>query len=75
MSKTVTITIPKTLARKGELILVPRKEYEELLRQKKIPIVSLTSTEQRDLESARRELKRGEYTILKELENELGVTS
>ncbi len=25
------ITIPKELARKGELVLIPRKKYEELL--------------------------------------------
>ena len=30
-----TITIPKKLAQKGDLVVVPRKEYEELLRTHK----------------------------------------
>jgi len=30
-----TITIPKNLTKKGELVVVPRKEYEELLRLQK----------------------------------------
>ncbi|MBI2100168.1 MAG: hypothetical protein HYT48_02410 [Candidatus Vogelbacteria bacterium] len=28
--KMTTVTIPKTLAQKGDLVLIPRKEYEEL---------------------------------------------
>ena len=31
------LTIPKTLARGEELIVIPRKEYEEFLRSKKPP--------------------------------------
>ena len=29
------ITIPKEIAKKGELVLIPRKEYEEFLRLRK----------------------------------------
>lgn len=29
------ITIPKEIARKGELVLIPRKEYEEFLKLRK----------------------------------------
>jgi hypothetical protein len=32
----VTITIPKELTKKGELVIIPRKEYEEFLRISKI---------------------------------------
>lgn len=31
-----TITIPKELTKKGELVIIPRKEYEEFLRISKI---------------------------------------
>ena len=76
MAKTVTITIPKALAQKGELVIVPRKEYEKLLqRQKKIPIVHLTLSEKKDLELARKELKKGQYVTLEEIEHELGIAS
>jgi hypothetical protein len=30
------ITIPKELAKEGELILIPRKKYEELLTRQKV---------------------------------------
>lgn len=30
------ITIPKELAREGELILIPRKKYEDLLEKQKV---------------------------------------
>ena len=30
------ITIPKELAKEGELILIPRKKYEELLESQKV---------------------------------------
>lgn len=30
-----TLTIPKTLARKGDLVVLPRKEYESLVRKAK----------------------------------------
>jgi len=30
------ITIPKKLAKEGELILIPRKKYEELLERQKV---------------------------------------
>jgi len=31
-----TVTIPKDLAREGELILIPRKQYEKLLDSQKV---------------------------------------
>ncbi len=30
------ITIPQKLAKKGELVIIPKKEYEELLRKQKV---------------------------------------
>lgn len=30
------ITIPQKLAKKGELVIIPKKEYEKLLRKQKV---------------------------------------
>jgi hypothetical protein len=71
-----TITIPKELAKKGDLVLVPRKEYEALLAgRKKMKTVTLSATQKRDLVRARREYAQGKYITLGELEHELGITS
>ena len=71
-----TITIPKKLTKGAELVVIPRKEYEEFLKLRKvIPLVELTPSQKRDLEQARKEFARGEYITLKQLENELGITS
>ena len=69
-----TITIPKKLAREGDLVLVPRREYERLLKQKVIPITNLTTAEKRALKHARLEFAKGDYVNLKELDYELGIT-
>lgn len=71
-----TIAIPKEITRKGDLVIIPRKEYEEFLRLRKIiPLVKLTPGQKRDLEQARKEYKKGEYITLSQLEHELGITS
>ena len=70
------ITIPRELARKDDLIVIPRREYEELLKLRKIvPLVKLTPAQKRDLEQARKEYARGEYITLERLERELGITA
>jgi hypothetical protein len=69
-----TVTIPKELARKGDLVLVPRKEYEELLlRGRKFKTVKMTAAQKRDLVQARREYAQGKYVTLEELKHELGI--
>ena len=66
-----TLTIPKALAKKGELVLIPRKEYEELLQRKKIRTFRPTQAEKRELEAARRDRAAGKYITLEELRHEL----
>ena len=68
------ITIPKKLAQKGELVLIPRKEYETLIRRqpKFIPIADLSASEKRVIARSEKELARGEYITLEDLEHELG---
>ncbi|MBI5147776.1 MAG: hypothetical protein HZA37_01335 [Parcubacteria group bacterium] len=70
------ITIPRKLTKGEELVAIPRKDYEEFLRLRKvISFVELTSSQKRDLQQARKEFSRGEYITLKQLENELGIAS
>ncbi len=62
-----TVTIPKRLTEKGALIVIPRKEYEHLLRVRRSSKASSVSQQQkksssqldRDLNKAIREYKSG----------------
>lgn len=65
-----TITIPKTITKGDELIIVPRKEYEEFSRwQKSVKqhkTFKPTPTQLKDLQRARREHQQGKYLSMKE---------
>ena len=70
-----TITIPKRMAAQDDLLIVPRKEYEDLLRRclKKAPeAIALTPTQKRKLAHARKNMARGNYLTINELEHKLG---
>ena len=68
------ITIPKELARRDDLVIIPRREYEQLVhRQRVFPVVKMTPAQKRDLQEARKEYARGEYVTLEQLEHELGI--
>ncbi len=65
-----TITILQEIVKKGDLVIIPRQEYEELLkRQKVIPVAKLTLAEKKVLERSRKEMARGEYVTLEELQS------
>ena len=50
------IAIPKELSKKGELVMIPRSEYEELLRLKKvISLVEPTLSEKKEIKAGRKE--------------------
>ena len=53
------VTIPKELSRKGELVVIPRKEYEMLLEWKKIREFQPTIVHKKALAKAIRNLKKG----------------
>ena len=54
-----TVTIPKKTADK-ELVLIPKREYEEFLRLQKIfRIVQPSNSERRIIERGRKEIKAG----------------
>ena len=70
------ITIPKNLAKRDDLIVIPRQDYEALLRRqpKLIPIIKLTPREKRAIAKSEKELALGEYITLDQLEHELAST-
>jgi len=67
------IAIPKELSQKGDLIVIPRSDYEEFLQLKKIiPLIELTLSEKKAIKEARKEIKQGKYSTINQLKNELG---
>ena len=67
-----TITIPKKLTKGEELVVIPRKEYEEYLHLRKvIPVVKMTAPEKREWQRAKKDYNQGKYVTLEELEHEL----
>ena len=53
------VTIPKALAKNGDLVVIPRKEYEELLRLKRIREFQPTAEQKRALRKAEQSLASG----------------
>jgi len=68
------ITIPKRLAKKGDLIVIPRKEYEEFLRLREIKTFRMTDSQKRALARARNDFKLRKTLTLDELRKKLGFT-
>lgn len=65
-------TIPRGLIRKGELVLVPRSEYEELLKLKRVMReFQPTRAQKRDLEAGRKDFAEGKYVTLQQLRDEM----
>ncbi|MDO8521280.1 MAG: hypothetical protein Q7S52_04145, partial [bacterium] len=74
---TVTvITIPKKFAEKGDLILIPKKEYEALLlQQKNIKEFSPSAAQKRALLKAEANFKRGKSLSYNDLASKLGFAN
>lgn len=67
------ITIPKKMFQKGELVILPRSDYEEFLDWRKtIKTYKPTSFEKKILRKARKDFTSGNHISLRELKNELG---
>lgn len=69
------LTIPKTLIKEGDLIIIPRKEYESLLELKKIKEFMPTPAQKRALARAEKNLKRGKTLSYNEFTKKLGFTN
>lgn len=66
------ITIPKKLASKGDLVVIPRKDYEEFLQLRRaIPMVRASRAELRAIERSEKEISEGKYISWHELKREL----
>lgn len=70
-----TITIPKKITKGEELVVIPRKEYEELLELKKIPEFQPTSAQKKALTRARKNRQKGNFLTFNELKQKLGFTN
>lgn len=66
------VTIPKNLAKKGDLVVVPKKEYEALLELKKMKEFAPTAAQKRALVAAENNLKRNKTFSYNELVRKLG---
>lgn len=69
-----TITIPKQLTKQGELVVVPRKEYEELLMFRQMKEFTPTPAQKRALARAERNFLMGKTLSYHELIQKLGIT-
>ncbi len=66
------LSIPRELSKEGELVIMPRADYEEFLRLKKvIPLVEPTLSEKKAIKVGRKEIREGKYLTLRQLKNEL----
>lgn len=66
------ITIPKKLVGAGDLVVVPRKEYEALLEFKKFKEFIPTAAERKALIKAERNFRNGKTLSYHELVKKLG---
>ena len=69
-----TITIPKKISSKGDLIVVPRKDYEELLALKNKQVFAPSAAQKKALAQAERNLQKKKTLSYHELVKELGFT-
>ncbi len=68
-----TITIPQKLAKKGDLVVIPRKEYEALLELKQVREFTPISAQKKALKQAREDYKKGKYLTFYELKHQLAA--
>ena len=67
-----TLTIPKKLAGRDDLIIISRKEYEKLLELKKVVEFKPTASQKKALVRAEKNFSRGKSLTLNELVKKLG---
>lgn len=64
------ITIPRKFAFEDDLVVLPKKEYETLVRGRAdmMPLVELTEKQRKAIAKSERELARGQYVTWEQLE-------
>jgi len=70
-----SITIPRKLTRQGDLVVVPRKEYEALTELRKTAEFAPTGAQRKALTKAEQNLKAGKTFSYHELVRKLGFAS
>ena len=65
------VTIPKKLGRRGDLVVIPRKEYEAFLEFKKIREFVPTKAQKQSFRIALKNYKAGKTYTLDELKRKL----
>lgn len=70
-----TITIPKKLAGKDDLVVIPRKDYEALLDLKKSQEFKPTPAQKKSLARAEANLQKNKSLSYNELAKKLGFTN
>ena len=70
-----TITIPKNLAKKDDLIVMPRREYETLLALRQVREFVPTAAPKRALLQAENNFRKGKTLSYNELVKKLGFTN
>ncbi|MEK7503030.1 MAG: hypothetical protein AAB556_01135 [Patescibacteria group bacterium] len=68
-----TITIPKKLAQQGDLVVLPKKEYESLVEFKAIKEFTPTNAQKKALIRAEENLKKGKTMSFHDLSRKLGL--
>lgn len=67
-----TVTIPRKLRDKSELVLIPKQEYEEFLRLQKIfRLAQPSHSEKCAITRGRKEVRKGHCVSWRELKHEL----
>lgn len=70
----ITITIPKKVTKGEELVIVPRKKYEEFSKwQKMFKNFKPSASEKADLKKARMDYKAGRVITIDELKRKLAT--
>lgn len=69
-----TLTIPRKLTKGEELVVIPRKEYDEFSQwQKTVKYFNPTPAQIKTLRKAQEEYTKGKYLSLNEFKHKLGV--
>lgn len=69
-----TVTISKKLTNRDDVVVISRKEYNELLELKKIREFMPTTAQKKALTRARKNRKTGNHFTIDELRKKLGFT-
>ena len=67
-----TVTIPRKLSRKGELVIIPKAEYDALLKFRRGKEITLTPAQKRALVCAEDNFRKGRTLSYHALAKKLG---